>query len=198
MRLFDIFKRKRKEYKPQFAGRVLQTELDDFLIVELVPRENITELAKDAKAIQNISENHSGKYGSFKVHVIEKKDVETVDRNIPINEVFKILNDSGLEKFDTVTTWSSSIQEDSKFSTAYGVRSGAIIVERIRDVANHIWFDLHPTWLKDEVRTQLEPVIHRVCLNWNLVLVDRRLNVIVDASDKTALNEYLYQEDDEE
>ncbi len=198
MRLFDIFKPKRKEYEPQFAGRVLQTELDDFLMVELAPRENIRELEKDAEAIHTISENYLGKSGSFKVHIIEKKEVETVDRNIPIAEVFKILNDSGLEKFDTVTTWSSSIQEESQLSQAYGIRSGAIIVERIRDVANHIWFDMHPTGLKDEERTQLEPVIHLVCLNWNLVLVDRWLNVIVDASDKAALKEYLYQKDDEE
>lgn len=198
MGLFDIFKPKKKDYKPPFEGRVLQTELDDFLMVELVPRENLAELEKDAEAIQNIFENHSGKHGFFKIHVIEKKEVETVDRNIPVNEVFKILNNSGLEKFDTVTTWSSSIQEESQFSTAYGIRSGAIIVERNMDIANHLWFDLHPTWLENEARAQLEPVIRDLCLKWNLVLVDRWLNVIVDPSDKTALNQYMYQEADEE
>ncbi len=164
-------------------------------MVELVPRENIVELEKDATAIQNIAENHSGQHGTWKVHIIEEKGVKTVDRNIPINMLLGMLDDSALEKFDTVTTWSCSHQSESPYSTAYGVRSGAIIVERIRDLANQVWLDIHPAWMENEVRVAIEPILQQISSKWDLVLVDRRLNLIVDTTDETALKEYLYREE---
>lgn len=169
MSIFDIFKRKEETPKPLFVGRVLQYEEDDFLMVELLPRESLLQA--------------------------EKSNIKTVERNIPIDELDKLLVESNLDKFDTVTTWYGNNQAESPYSVAYGDRHGAIIYERIRNVVNQVWLNIIPEFMDDNQREKLKPVLQRICAQWDLALRDNRHDMVVDVLDEKALEDYLHLED---
>jgi|GEM_PF-2688393 len=168
MGLFDIFKRKKPE--PIFKGRVFDYHEDDFCRVELLPRENKTEIAVA------ISSN--------------EKKVKTVVRKIPRTEIEKIVQDSSFIKFDSVTTGYSSMQYDSEFSTAYGEKGCAIIYECTGDIVDHIWLNYYPDWANEQNRLQMENCLTKICNTWDLILVDSKENIVVVPTN-SSLHNYL-------
>tara|TARA_R110002124_G_scaffold210794_1_gene377231 strand:+ start:1142 stop:1729 length:588 start_codon:yes stop_codon:yes gene_type:complete len=189
MKIFDIFRQ--KPAKSTDNKHRFDFHEDDFCRVEMRPKENLDELTEDLVQVDGIHKNHSSEFGYSKIHVIQEGKVKTVDRQIKVEDLERIVQQTRFKKFDRITTGFGSQVYDSQHSIGYGVKGCALLFEVNRNYVDHIWFDYYPTADKTENLDEIFEYIFEISKKWNLILVDWNQEVIVDSQNRQTLINYL-------
>lgn len=116
---------------------------DDYLMIELLPFENLEFIKAETKRIANFGETHFDGSSFTDITPIGEKPVKTIDKLIDISAIEKIIIDAGLLKVEKIHPQVFWMNEQLYFTLAYGNSKFAIIVERKNKLLEHIWFSGH-------------------------------------------------------
>lgn len=189
MRLFDFFKQ--NPAKSADDSHKFDYHEDDFCRVEMRPRENLEELKRDLIQIDDINKINSSDFGYSKVHLIQEGKVKTVDRQIRIDDLEKIIQKTGFKKFEKITTGYGSQVFDSEYSTGYGIKGCALLFEVNQHCIDYIWFRYYPNSEQTKNIDKIFDYISEISKKWNLILVDWNQEVEVDSQNEQTLMKYL-------
>ncbi len=119
--------------------RILHMWEDDYLMIELLPKENLDFLKSETARIDDFGAEHQDGIGYSEITVIQEKPVKTLDKKIPIDLVIKIFSDVGLAKISKVMMQGVRLLEGEKVPLGFGTDQFAVICEHSNGYLEDIW-----------------------------------------------------------
>ena len=102
MNLGKIFGLQPKDKKPYEHADVLHMWEDDYLMIELLPKENLEFIKNETKRIDEFGKEHFDGAGFTDITVIGEKPTKTIDRQILISHVNQLFNKTDLQRIEKV------------------------------------------------------------------------------------------------
>jgi len=119
-----------KHEKPYPYKDILHLWEDDYLMLELLPHENIEFVKAEAKRINNFGREHFDGSGFTDITVIAEKPIKTIEKLIDISEVEKIMNEVGLNKVTQFHTQDVGLIEGEKAPLGFGTKNFVILCDK--------------------------------------------------------------------
>jgi hypothetical protein len=129
-----------KEKKPYEHAGLLHLWEDDYLMIELLPRENLAFLQKEMQRIDDFGKEHFDGTGFTDMTVMGEKPIKTIDRGIPLLQAAKIFEQAGLQKIEKFVAQGAGLLEGDQVPLGYGSPTFAVMLERQEDLLADIWF----------------------------------------------------------
>lgn len=157
---------------------------DDFCQIEIVPKENLSDLLKQAGNIADFSAEN----GYSDIYVREENKVSLKSREIDKTELEKLLTDLGTEKHtEVITGYGSYYRVKSENTIGFGKEYSAVYFDFENDKVKNIWI----TNLFGLNHYKVVDVLSKIGEKWNLVLMDWNSSELIDLSNKEMINKYL-------
>lgn len=113
---------------------------DMFLMIELLPIENLDFINQETKRIRKFGEEHFDGVGFTDITEIGEMSVKMLNKLIQIEDVEVLLKQSGFEKFNNIRMQTENGFPICEKCLAYGDSHFAIMLSRKNDLLEHIWF----------------------------------------------------------
>lgn len=159
-----------KEKEPYAHENVLHMWEDDYLMVEMLPIENLEFIKAETKRINNFGEENSEGIGFSEITVIGEKVMKTINKQIPIEQAKLFFRDSGLKKIEKVVMQNTGLLEGANTPLGYGSRSFAIILESESEYLKNIWLTGHIE--TESERQALKKGLVNFCNKFDFIGVD--------------------------
>ncbi|GAA4976335.1 hypothetical protein [Algibacter aquimarinus] len=171
----------KKEYRAK--GTIFYHE-DDFCQIEIVPKENLPDLLKQADNIADFSTEN----GYSDIYVREENKVSLKNRQIDKTELEKLLTELGTEKHtEVITGYGSEYRVKSENTIGFGKEYSAVYFDFENEKVKNIWI----TNLFGLNNDKVIDVLSKIGEKWNLVLMDWNSSELIDLSNKEMINKYL-------
>jgi hypothetical protein len=157
---------------------------DDFCQIEIIPKENLSDLLKQADNIADFSAEN----GYSDIYVREENKVSLKSREIDKTELEKLLTELGTEKHtEVITGYGSDYRVKSENTIGFGKEYSAVYFDFENDKVKNIWV----TNLFGLNHDKVVDVLSKIGEKWNLVLMDWNSSELIDLSNKEMINKYL-------
>ncbi|MEF3080597.1 hypothetical protein [Winogradskyella poriferorum] len=157
---------------------------DDFCQIEIVPKENLSDLLKQADNISDFSAEN----GYSDLYVREENKVSLKSREIDKTELEKLLTELGTEKHtEVITGYGSNYRVKSENTIGFGKEYSAVYFDFENDKVKNIWI----TNLFGLNHDKVVEVLSKIGEKWNLVLMDWNRSELIDLSNKEMINKYI-------
>jgi hypothetical protein len=135
-KLFGLQPKNKKQY--EYANALHMWE-DDYLMIELLPKENLDFIKNETKRIDEFGKEHFDGVGFADITIIGEKPVKTIDKQILINQIDLIFRSTGLQKIEKVVMQDVGLLAGGKVPLGYGSNKFAVILEGKMDFLENIW-----------------------------------------------------------
>ena len=157
---------------------------DDFCQIEIIPKENLSDLLKQADNIADFT----AEKGYSDIYVREENKVSLKSREIEKTELEKLLTELGTKKHtEVITGYGSEYRVKSENTVGFGKEYSAVYFDFENDKVNNIWI----TNLFGLNHDQVVDVFSKIGEKWNLVLMDWNSSELIDLSSKEMIKKYL-------
>lgn len=157
---------------------------DDFCQIEIVPKENLPDLLKQADNISGFSAQN----GYTDIYVREENKVNLKSREIDNAELEKLLAELGTEKHtEVITGYGSDYRVKSENTIGFGKEYSAVYFDFENGKVENIWI----TNLFGLNHDKVVDVLSKIGEKWNLILMDWNSSELVDLSNKVMIKKYL-------
>ena len=171
----------KKEYRAK--GTIFYHE-DDFCQIEIVPKENLPDLIKQAENISDFTTEN----GYSDIYVREENKVSLKSKNINKSKLESLLTKLGTEKHTEITTgYGSEYRVKSENTIGFGKDYSAIYFDFENDYVENIWIT-SPFGLNQD---NLSNVLYEIGKSWNLVLMDWNRSELIDLTNRKMIEKYL-------
>lgn len=189
MNLRKLFGLQPKDKKPYEHVDVLHMWEDDYLMIELLPKENLEFIINETKRIDEFGKEHFDGTGFKEITVIGEKPVKTIDRQIPISHVGQIFSKTHLQRIEKVVMQGVGLLEGDKAPLGYGSNKFAIIIEGKTGVLENIWITGRTQ--TDEERQNLKQGLQEFGKQFDFIGVDWFKSEYNDLNDEKHIEEYI-------
>lgn len=167
---------------------------DNYLMVELIPKENLEFALKETKRIQKHGEEHFDGNGFTEITEIGEKPVKTEKLEIPTKKITDLLESVGLTRFEKLMYFGGGepTEIENPKSLVYGELGSAIFLEPENGKLKHIWFDSHK-W-EDLPKTKIGNGLKAIGKEFDLILVDWNSNQVIDLKKENEIEKYIKSE----
>ena len=125
--------------KPYPYKDILHLWEDDYLMVELLPYDNIGFVKAETKRINDFGQEHFNGTGFTNITPVSEKPVQTIEKGIAISDIETILRKAALEKVSQFHMQGVGILQGDKAPLGFGTNRFAIICERQGNLLKDIW-----------------------------------------------------------
>lgn len=197
----SFFKRFIKQDSKSGKDKVKDKEIDRLYFhedlycqVELLPRENFSELEKENEKIEDFAQNHSDGFGFSDIYVRNGQKIKTSERKIQISDFEKLMVEIGFKKFSNVYTGYSSYEEPCKNTLGFKLDSSVVYCDFENDLIKNIWIDNFRFSNSSDKKEQLINGLFAIGEKWNLILNDWDLTETFDLMNKIEIDRYISEE----
>ena len=171
----------KKEYRAE--GTIFYHE-DDFCQIEIVPKENLSDLLKQADNINDFTAEN----GYSDIYVREENKVSLKTKQIDKSELENLLAKLGTEKHTEITTgYGSDYRVKSENTIGFGKDYSAVYFDFDNELVNNIWI----TNLSGLNNENVVNVLSKIGEKWNLVMMDWNRSELIDLSNKKMIEKYI-------
>lgn len=139
MNLKKLFGLQQKEKKKYEYANILHIWEDDYLMIEILPMENLNFIKNETKRIKEFGMSHFDGKGYTDIAVIGEKSVKTIEKKIKISQIDQIFNKTDLQKIDKIVMQGVGLLEGNKAPIGYGSNKFAVILEGKTELLENIW-----------------------------------------------------------
>jgi hypothetical protein len=122
---------------------------DDYLMIELLPNENLEFVKAETTRISNFGEEHFDGAGFTDITPIGEKPVKTIERLIGISEIETVLTTAGLEKISQFHMEGVGLLQGDTAPIGFGTNKFAIMCDRQGTLLKNIYLTGHTTTEKE-------------------------------------------------
>ncbi|WP_301162060.1 hypothetical protein [uncultured Winogradskyella sp.] len=171
----------KQEYRAK--GTILYHE-DDFCQIEIVPRENLSELIKQADNISDFTSEN----GYSDIYVREENKVSLKTKKISKSELESLLAKLGTEKHtEIITGYGNDYRVKSENTIGFGKDYSAVYFDFENEIVKNIWI----TNLDGLNHENVTNVLSEIGEKWNLIMMDWNSSELIDLSNKKMIEKYL-------
>lgn len=189
MNLRKLFGRQPKDKTPHKPIDVLHIWEDDYLMIELLPKENLEFIKNETKRIDEFGQKNSDETGFMDITVIGEKPIKTFDKQILISQVDQIFSKTDLQRIEKVVMQGLGILEGDKVPLGYGSNKFAIMIEGISGVLENLWITGRTD--TDEERQSLKQGLKEFGKQFDFIVVDWFKGEYYDLNDEKQIEGYL-------
>ncbi|WP_405567079.1 hypothetical protein [Polaribacter sp. Asnod6-C07] len=167
---------------------------DNYLTVELVPKENMEFILADNKRIKKHGEEHFSGKGFTEITEIEEIPFKTEKMRISIEKITKLFESIGLSKYEKLLYCGGGkpTEIENPKTIAYGEFESAIFLEPSNGELKHIWIDSN-NW-ENLPTTKIENGLKAIGKEFDLILVDWISNKVIDLKNEIEIEKYIKTE----
>lgn len=170
-----------EEYRAE--GTIFYHE-DDLCQIEIVPKENLSELIKQAENISDFSSEN----GYSDIYVREENKISLKSKKINKSELESLLEKLGTEKHTEILTgYGSGYRVKSENTIGFGKDYSAVYFDFENDIVKNIWI----TNLDGLNHENVINVLSEIGEKWNLVMMDWNSSELIDLLNKKMIKKYL-------
>ena len=189
MNLRKLFGLQPKDKKPYEHADVLHMWEDDYLMIELLPKENLEFIKNETKRIDEFGQEHFDGKGFTDITVIGEKPIKTKDRQIPISQVQQIFSKTDLQRIKKVVMQGVGLLEGDKAPLGYGSYKFAVILEEKTGVLENIWITGRTE--TEQERQNLKQGLKEFGKQFEFIGVDWFKSEYYDLNDEKQIEEYI-------
>ena len=130
---------KKMKEKPYPYEDILHLWEDDFLMIELLPNENLDFLLKETKRISEFGQEHLDGSGFSDITTIDEKPFKTIEKLIHISEIETVIAKTGLPRISIFHMQGVGILEGASAPIGFGSSKFAIMCNMQNNVLKDIW-----------------------------------------------------------
>jgi hypothetical protein len=183
---WNIFKGDKTQ--KQSLSSLLFFHEDDFCQVELLPKENLNFIKLQCNQIESSSEKNFDGAGYKEIFIRDANPIGLSTISIQKSELENFLLELHLPRASEVLTgYGQDYRVQSLETVGFGSDYVAVYFHFQDDIVKKIWF----TQIWNITGEKLVPVLNKVGLKWNLLLVDWEAATFVELSDEQAIINYL-------
>lgn len=197
----SFFKRFIKQSSKPDKNRVVEKDEsrlyfheDFYCQVELLPRENFSDLEQENEKIEDFAQKHSDGFGFTDIYVRNGQKIKTSDRKIELGDFEKVMLESGFQKYSNVYSGYSSYEERCKNTLGFKLDSSVIYCDFENNLIKNIWIDNFRFSNSSDKKEQLINGLFSIGEKWNLILNDWDLTETFDLMNKTEIERYISEE----
>ena len=139
MNLRKLFEIKPKEQKPYKFANVLHMWEDDYLMIELLPKDNLEFINKESHRINEFGKEHFDGYGFTDITEIGEIPIKTIDKKIDFKSVAEIFEKNGMQRIKEVVYQNVGHLTGEKVPFGFGSNKFAILLEEDHGKLKNIW-----------------------------------------------------------
>ena len=167
---------------------------DNYLTIELIPKENLKFILTENKRIQKHGEKHFDGNRFTKITEIEEIPFKTEKMRISIETITKLFESVGLSKYEKLVYYDGEkpTEMENPKTIAYGEFESAIFLEPENGKLKHIWIDSHK-W-ENLSKTKIGNGLKAIGKEFDLILVDWFSNKVIDLKKEIEIEKYIKTE----
>jgi hypothetical protein len=112
---------------------------DDYLMLELLPRDNLEFVKAETNRINEFARDHFDGSGFTNLTVIGAKPFKTIETLIDITDVEKIMTNAGLDRISQFHMHGVGLLEGDKAPLGFGTNKFAVMCDKQKDLLENIW-----------------------------------------------------------
>ncbi len=144
MNLLRLLGFNKKTDKKEYPYKdILHLWEDHYLMIELLPIDNLEFVKSETRRINNFGKEHFNGIGFTDITLIADKPVKTIDKLIDISEIEKFLTQTGLQKVNQFHMQGVGLIQDNKTTIGFGTNKFAIMCEKKNELLSDIWLTGH-------------------------------------------------------
>lgn len=175
--------------KPQFPSDAHFMWEDDFVMVEFLPRENLSFLEKETERIYNFGKDHFDGLGFTAITPIGQRQVSLYDKSIDFNSVIETIEQSGLEQVNHFVYQGQKLLTGNEKPVGYGTKNFAIICDEKGGLLSYLWISMFPK--TQEEKQQLEITLNALGEIHDFYLVNWYNTTYCDLTDKQSVSDFM-------
>ena len=180
---------KKQTDKPYSYKDILHLWEDDYLMLELLPHENLAFVKAETERINNFGREHFDGSGFTDITPIAEKPVPTIEKLIDIAEIERMLPDTGLEKIKQFHMQGLGLLEGDKAPLGFGTNKFAIMCERQNDLLKDIWITGHADTEGDQQK--LVAALLSIGHHFNFIAVNWYQGQYYNLAEKEMVEEFV-------
>jgi hypothetical protein len=161
---------KQHDEKPYPYKDILHLWEDDYLMIEILPRENLDFIKNETRRICDFGKEHYDGMGFSDITPIGEKPVKTIEKLINISEIQSLFFESGLERIYKFHMQGVGLLEGKDAPIGYGAMNFAIMCNEQNGLLKDIWINNFPRDLEDQCK--FKKALQLIGQNFNFILVD--------------------------
>jgi len=191
------FKKKTVEDKPSSVIKdapygykdILHLWEDDYLMLELLPNDNLDFVKVETQRINNFAQEHFDGNGFTDITPISEKPVKTIEKLIDLQEVESILTKAGLEKIGQFHMQDVGLLQGDKAPLGFGSNRFAIMCDKENNFLKNIWVTGH-TDTEDE-KHKLGHALLSIGHTYNFIAVNWYQGQYYNLSEKESVEDFV-------
>jgi hypothetical protein len=112
---------------------------DDYLMLELLPYDNLAFVKAETSRINDFAQEHFDGAGFTDISAINDKPIKTIEKLINIREVESIMTTAGLEQVTRIVMQGVGLLEGEKTPLAFGTNKFAVMCDKQNNLLENIW-----------------------------------------------------------
>jgi hypothetical protein len=164
------FQKKRVSDTPYPYKDILHLWEDDYLMLELLPHDNLEFVKAETERINNFGQEHFDGNGFTEITPVSEKPIKTIEKLIDIAEIETIITKSGLEKIGRFHMQGAGLLEGDKAPLGFGANKFAIMCDRQDHLLKHIWVTGRTE--TEEEKRKLADALLSIGLTFNFIAVN--------------------------
>jgi hypothetical protein len=185
--MFGFFKKRKQNTENTTITNNLFYHEDDYRQVEIVPKENLRELLKEADNVKDFASNNFDGSGFKDIYIRGEEKFKLLEKQISQLELEQILDDFPIKKHETVSTGIRPGEMLSKKTIGYGENYNGIFFQFEDKLVSAIWISGR-IMNDDELVFEL---LKRIGQNWDLLLMDWNSLQLIDLKNEIQIEKYL-------
>jgi hypothetical protein len=165
------FQKKADKDKPYPYKDILHLWEDDYLMLELLPHDNLDFVIAETQRINNFGQEHFDGNGFTDITPISEKPVKTIEKLIDIAEVESLFIGAGLEKIGQFHMQGVGLIQGDKAPLGFGTNKFAIMCNKQNIFLKNIWVTGH-TDTEEEKQKLIQALLlighsfNFIAINW--------------------------------
>ncbi len=168
--LFGLDKRVADSVAYDYDG-ILHLWEDDYLMLELLPKENLEFIKSETVRINDFGQGHFNGHGFTEITPIGEKPFKTVEKLIDISDVVEIISNVGLYKVVKFHIQGVGLLQGENVPLGFGTNTFAIMCERRNNLLTDIWITGRTVTKEEKDKLidtlfQLGQAFNFIAVNW--------------------------------
>ncbi len=185
--MFGFFKKRNKNAVNSIRTNDIFYHEDDCKQVEIVPKENLKELLKEADNVKDFVSNNFDGIGFKDIYVRGEEKFKLIEKQISKYKLEQIIDDFPIERHEIVSTGIRPGEMLSKNTIGYGKNYNGIFFQFEENLVSAIWIS-GQIMNDDELVFEL---LKRIGQYWDLLLMDWNTLQLIDLKNEIQIEKYL-------
>ena len=191
MKFLKLFGHKKKttENSPYPHKDILHLWEDDYLMLEILPIENLDFIKSETSRITNFAEEHFDGTGFTDITPIGNKSIKTIEKLIDITDVESIMTKAGLEKIKEFHLQDVGLLPGDKTPFGFGTNKFAIMCDKQNKLLKNIWVTGHTD--TEEDKQKLVDALLLLGQTFNFIAVNWYRGEYYNLIEKNSVEEFI-------